>query len=499
MNPVTKANPPARLRRDSLSDLPATVRTPTYARTDLTPGIVHIGLGNFHRAHQAWYIHQMMQQGLAYDWAIIGAGVRKYDVVMRERLLAQDCLTTLIELDPTGISAEVIGPMIDYLPIEDNNAALIRKLVDPSIRIVSLTVTEGGYFLDANTGAFDTDHEDIRHDARNPNQPRTAFGAIVAALKQRRANGLKPFTALSCDNLQGNGRILRDCVVGLARMSDPDLANWIDGHGAFPNSMVDCIVPATTDQVVSQSLALGIDDRAPVSHENFRQWVIEDDFCAGRPPLEQVGVTLTHDVHSYEIMKLRVLNGGHQLLANVGEILSIPTISDCMLDPDILAFFEKVQAEEILPHVQAVPGTTGEEYLELVKKRFSNSAVHDTTRRVAFDGSSRHPVFLLPSLRDAVVSGSSIQGLALAEAFWCRMCTGVREDGSEIAPNDPYWEDLQKTALASKADPELWLNQRQYYGTSSISKQFSEAFTAWMNTIWQSGGRRAIAEYVTLV
>ncbi|CUK20284.1 Mannitol 2-dehydrogenase [Ruegeria denitrificans] len=498
MNPVTKANPPARLRRDGLSDLPATVRTPAYERSDLAPGIVHIGLGNFHRAHQAWYIHQMMQQGLAYEWAIIGAGVRNYDAVMRERLLEQDCLTTLIELDPKGISAEVIGPMVDYLPIEDTNAALIRKMSDPSIRIVSLTVTEGGYFLDANTGAFDTDHEDIRHDARNPDQPRTAFGAIVAALKQRRANGLRPFTALSCDNLQGNGRILRDCIVGLARMSDPDLAKWIDEHGTFPNSMVDCIVPATTDQVVSQSLALGIDDRAPVSHENFRQWVIEDDFCAGRPPLEQVGVTLTHDVHSYEIMKLRILNGGHQLLANVGEILSVPTISDCMLDSDILAFFEKVQAEEILPHVHAVPGTTEEEYLELVKKRFSNSAVHDTTRRVAFDGSSRHPVFLLPSLRDAVVSGSSIHGLALAEAFWCRMCTGIREDGSEIAPNDPHWEDLQKTALASKADPELWLNQRQYYGTSNISKQFSEAFTAWMTTIWQSGSRGAIAEYVTL-
>ncbi|CAD0184665.1 Mannitol 2-dehydrogenase [Ruegeria sp. THAF57] len=498
MTPVADSPPPILLRRDRLTDLPATVRTPAYQRSDLTPGIVHIGLGNFHRAHQAWYIHQLMQQGQARDWAIIGAGVRNYDAVMRERLLEQDCLTTLIELDPQGTSAEVIGPMIDYLPIEDNNAALIRKLADPSIRIVSLTVTEGGYFLDVNTGAFDTDHEDIRHDARNPGQPRTAFGAIVAALKQRRANDHRPFTALSCDNLQGNGRILRDSIVGLARMSDPDLAKWIDEHGAFPNSMVDCIVPATTDQVVSQSLALGIDDRAPVSHENFRQWVIEDDFCAGRPPLEQVGVTLTHDVHSYEVMKLRVLNGGHQLLANVGEVLSVPTISDCMLDEDILAFFEKVQAKEILPHVHAVPGTTGEEYLELVKKRFSNSAVNDTTRRVAFDGSSRHPVFLHPSLRNAVESGSSIDGLALAEAFWCRMCVGIREDGSEIAPNDPHWEELQKTALASKADPELWLNQRQYYGTSNISKQFSEAFTAWMTAIWQSGSRRAIADYVAL-
>ncbi|EEE39016.1 mannitol 2-dehydrogenase [Rhodobacteraceae bacterium KLH11] len=439
-----------------------------------------------------------MQRGLANDWAIIGAGVRRYDTEMRERLLEQDCLTTLIELDPKGMSAEVIGPMIDYLPIEDDNVALIRAMADPAIRIVSLTVTEGGYFLDANTGLFNVDHADIRHDAENPDQPRTAFGAMIKAYRQRYKNGLEPFTALSCDNLQGNGAILRTCIVGLARLSDPKLADWIDQNGAFPNSMVDCIVPATTEQVVSQCRALGVDDRAPVSHENFRQWVIEDDFRAGRPPLEQVGVTLTHDVHSYETMKLRILNGGHQLLANVGEILNVPTISDCMQDPDIVAFFRKVQTEEILPYVEAVPGTTATEYLELVEKRFANTTIHDTTRRVAFDGSSRHPGFLLPSLRDALASGCSLSGLALAQAFWCRMCAGVREDGSEIAPNDPHWGHLQKTALASRADPILWIEQSQYFGDLGCDTQFAEAFVAWLTTIWQHGCRVAIADYIAL-
>ncbi|WP_425079591.1 mannitol dehydrogenase family protein [Ruegeria denitrificans] len=496
MDPVANAKSPTRLRQESLSELPTSVKTPLYERSDLTPGIVHIGLGNFHRAHQAWYVHQLMQQGLAHDWAIVGAGVRSYDAAMRERLLAQDCLTTLIELGPNGMSAEVIGPMIDYLPIEENNTALIQAMADPATRIVSLTVTEGGYFLDANSGAFDSDHADIRHDAENPNQPRTAFGAMVAALRRRRAEGSKPFTALSCDNLQGNGTILRNCVVGLARMSDPELASWIDRHGAFPNSMVDCIVPATTDQLVSQCHALGVDDRAPVSHENFRQWVIEDAFCAGRPPLEKVGVTLTHNVHGYEKMKLRILNGGHQLLANVGEILNVPTIADCMKDPDIVAFLGKVQAEEILPHVEAVPETTAQEYLELVERRFANTAIHDTTRRVAFDGSARHPGFLLPSLRDALASGSSVSGLALAEAFWCRMCAGVREDGSEIAPNDPQWESLNSTARASKTEPELWLEQGFYSGDFGISTQFSNAFARWLTLIWQRGSRAAIAEYV---
>lgn len=497
MNPVAHATPTIQLRRDRLADLPATVRTPAYQPSDLTPGIVHIGLGNFHRAHQAWYIHKLMQQDQARDWAIIGAGVRSYDAGMRQKLLVQDCLTTLIELDPQGISAEVIGPMIDYLPIEAGNAALIRGMADPSIRIVSLTVTEGGYFLDANTGAFDTDHDDILHDAANPNRPRTAFGAIVAALGIRRANGLTPFTALSCDNLQGNGTILRNCIVGLARLSDPDLADWIDRNGAFPNSMVDCIVPATSDQVISQCNALGIDDRAPVSHENFRQWVIEDNFCAGRPSLEQVGATLTEDVHGYEAQKLRILNGGHQLLANVGEILNVPTISACMQDPDILAFFKKVQIEEILPHVDAVPGTTPQEYLGLVERRFENTAIHDTTRRVAFDGSARHPGFVLPSIRDAIASGSSINGLALAEAFWCRMCAGVREDGSEIAPNDPVWENLRKTALAAKTDPGLWLEQDLYCGDFDHDTQFVAAFARWLNEIWKNGSKAVLAEFVS--
>ena len=498
MGPVVNSKSPVRLRRDSFSDLPPTVRTPTYVSSDLSPGIIHIGVGNFHRAHQAWYLHQLMQQGLAHDWAVIGAGVRAYDAEMRERLLEQDCLTTLIELDPSGISAEVIGSMIGYLPIEEGNATLILRMADPSTRIVSLTVTEGGYYLDANTGAVNLAHDDIRHDAENPDQSRTVFGAIVAALRQRRANEAKPFTALSCDNLQGNGEILRNCVVGLARISDPELADWIDQNGAFPNSMVDCIVPATTDQVVSQCRALGVDDHAPVSHENFRQWVIEDDFCAGRPQLEQVGVTLTDDVHSYETMKLRILNGGHQLLANVGEILNVPTIADCMQDQDIVAFFRKVQAEEILPHVEAVPGTSAEQYLGLVEKRFANTAIHDTTRRVAFDGSARHPGFLIPSLRDALEAGSSVNGLALAEAFWCRMCAGVREDGSQIVPNDPQWQDLHKTALASRTYPELWIGQSQYFGNLGCDTRFSGAFSSWLAAIWQRGSRAAIAEYVAI-
>ncbi|MFQ6546338.1 mannitol dehydrogenase family protein [Aestuariibius sp. 2305UL40-4] len=485
-----------RLGLGTLEQLPEGIERPAYARSDLTPGIVHIGLGNFHRAHQAWYLHRLMQRGAALDWAIIGAGVRAYDAAMRERLLAQDCLTTLIELDPGGTSAEVIGPMVDYLPIEEGNGTLIRQMADPAIRIVSLTVTEGGYYLDPTSGAFDEGHEDVRYDAAHPDAPRTVFGAIVAALKARREAGVGPFTGLSCDNLQGNGDILRDCVVGLSRLSDPDLAAWIAAEGAFPNSMVDCIVPATTPEVLAQAAALGVADQAPVTHENFRQWVIEDRFCAGRPAFEEVGAIVTDDVPIYEAMKLRILNGGHQLLANVGEVLGVPTIADCMADAGIAGFFRKVQEREIVPYVRPVPESSPEDYLALVTRRFANPAIRDTTRRVAFDGSARHPGFLFPSLRDAMARGGSVRGLALAQAFWARMCAGVREDGSAIEPNDPVWAALHGAALAARADPAAWIGQGDLYGDLARHDGFAATFAEWLTLIWRDGSRAALEAYL---
>ena len=293
-----------KLSNATLAQLPAGVRGPRYDRAALTTGIVHIGLGNFHRAHQAWYLHRLMDEGLHHDWAIIGAGVRPSDAAQREKMLAQDCLTTLIELDPSGKSAEITGSMIDYVQVEQGSAALIRQMADPAIRIVALTVTEGGYYLSPANGGLNVDHPDLRHDAADPEAPTTAFGAMVAALKLRRAQGHGPFTCQSCDNLQGNGRILRQTVVGLARQSDPELADWIDHACTFPNSMVDCIVPATGPNELALAHGFGIEDQVPVTHENFRQWVTEDAFCAGRPDWDRVGATFTPRVHDYEAMKM---------------------------------------------------------------------------------------------------------------------------------------------------------------------------------------------------
>jgi len=485
-----------KLSNQTLGQLPDSVARPVYDRSGLSSGIVHIGLGNFHRGHQAWYLHRLMQQGLAHDWAIVGAGVRAADAAQRDRLAAQDYLTTLIALDPAKTTAEVTGSMIDFVPVQATNAALIAQMADPAIRIVSLTVTEGGYFVDPATKGFDADHPEIRHDAQTPDAPVTAFGAMIAALKLRRAAGIGPFACMSCDNLQGNGVILRQTVSSLARLSDPALADWIDENSSFPNSMVDCIVPATGPQELALVRSLGIDDACPVTHETFRQWVIEDDFCAGRPDWDKVGATFTDDVHNFEAMKIRVLNGGHQIIANAGELLSIQTIADCMANGTICAFFEKVAKDEILPHLKAVPGMEPMAYVSLISARFSNPRIVDTTRRVAFDGSSRHPGFVIPSIIDGLARGTPVTGLALVEAIWARMCAGAREDGSEIAPNDPYWEQLQQTALMARKTPQVWLAQRQYYGTLAEDESFVAAFSRWLGLIWEQGTAKTIGAYL---
>ncbi|MEM1364854.1 MAG: mannitol dehydrogenase family protein [Pseudomonadota bacterium] len=480
------------LSNANLGALPKAVPGPTYDRSKLSAGIVHIGVGNFHRAHQAWYLHRLMQRGLCHDWAIVGAGVRPNDAAQRERLLAQDCLTALIKLDPAGKSAEVTGSMIDYVPVEPDNSTLIKRMAQQDIRIVSLTVTEGGYYTDPGTGEFEASHDDIMHDAANPDIPRTAFGAMIEALRLRRANGAGPFTGLCCDNLQGNGAILRRTLLSLANMSDPGLAEWIDANCTFPNSMVDCIVPATGPKELALVAEFGVADAAPVTHENFRQWVVEDNFCAGRPDWDQVGATFSDQVHDFEAMKLQVLNGGHQLIAIPGDLLGIETISGCMASPLIRDFLLSTMRAEVLPTVKPVPGTTPRHYLELIDSRFANAEIFDTSRRVAFDGSSRQPGFIVPSIRDALAHDLPVEGLALMSALWMRYCLGVREDGSSIEPNDPNAQHLLQIAQQALDTPLVWLQQRQYYGDLANNHRFSTSFAGWADVLKSDGVAAAL-------
>ncbi len=484
------------LRLAALDQIPAGIAKPRYTRGGLTPGIVHIGLGNFHRAHQAWYTHRLMQDGRALDWGIVGAGVRPGDTEMRRKLLGQDCLTTLITLDPADISAEVTGAMLDFVPVQDDNAALIARMTQPEIRIVSLTVTEGGYFRDPSSGALDTEHPDIRFDAAHPRTPRTAFGAMVEALRQRRMQGAGPVTGLCCDNLQGNGAILRQTVVGLARLSDPQLADWIDAECSFPDSMVDCIVPATGAREIALVQKFGIHDTAPVTHERFRQWVIADEFCAGRPDWDHAGAVFTANVHDYETMKIRILNGGHQVICGAGALLGLETIAATMAHGPIRKMFRRICQTEIAPHVAPVPQTSVADYIDLVERRFANPEILDTTRRVAFDGSSRHAGFILPSIRDGLARGTSVDGLALVSALWALYCAGRRVDGADIVPNDPLWPELTKAAQKALSRSEAWLEQVHIYGDLKDAPRFSKAFAAWHRALLSDGVEACIARFM---
>ena len=470
------------------------VALPAYDRSRLTPGIVHIGLGNFHRAHQAVYLDDLFAMGEAQDWAILGAGVRAGDARMRDALLAQDCLSTVIELDPKGRSARRIGAMTGFIEVQADNAALIAAMADPAIRIVSLTVTEGGYFIDAMTGAFDPRHPEIVADAAEPKA--TAFGAIIAALRLRKAAGLPAFTVMSCDNLPGNGAVTRNAVVGLARLSDPAFADWIAANVAFPNGMVDRITPATGPHEREMAASFGLDDPVPVTCEPFRQWVLEDHFPMGRPALEKVGVTFTDHVHAYEAMKIRILNGGHAVIAYPGGLLDVEYVHEAMAHPLIRAFLDKVETEDIIPTVAPVPDTDLGAYYDVIRARFSNPEVADTVRRLCLDGSNRQPKFIVPALRDNLAKGMVPEGLTILSALWCRYCQGTTDSGAVIAPNDPNWDALSARAEAARSDPGAWLAMEEVYGNLAGNAAFAARFAHHLRDVWARGTTAVLQDYL---
>ncbi|MGL6211634.1 MAG: mannitol dehydrogenase family protein [Paracoccaceae bacterium] len=474
-----------------------TLALPGYDRSKLTPGIVHIGLGNFHRAHMAVYLDDLFARGEGHDWALVGAGVRAGDAKMREALRGQDYLSTVIQLDPSGHSARRVGAMVDFVEVQPDNAALIAAMTDPAIRIVSLTVTEGGYYIDPATGGFDAGAADILADARTPERPVTAFGAILAALKVRRAAGVAPFTVMSCDNIPGNGHVTQAAVAGLARLSDPALADWVLAEVAFPNGMVDRITPATGPRERELAASFGLDDPVPVTCEPFRQWVVEDNFPAGRPALEKVGVTFTPHVHAFEAMKIRILNGGHAIIAYPGGLRDIEHVHEAMADPQIKAFLDAVLTREVVPIVPPVPGVVLDDYKSLIVERFSNTEIADTIRRLCLDGSNRQPKFIVPSIRDGLAAGRSVEGLTLLSALWCRYCAGETESGAEIAPNDPNWEVLMHHARRAKADPSVWLSQRTIYGDLGDHAGFVAGFDRALRAVWAEGSQAVIGRYLS--
>lgn len=480
----------------NLSELAGKAAVPAYDRASLKAGILHFGVGNFHRAHQAVYLDDLFNAGGDHDWAIVGAGVLPSDKTLKAKLKRQDYLTTIVEQEADKSAARVTGAMIDYIEPGDT-PAIVARLADPAIRIVSLTITEGGYYIDPASGRFDPDHPDMRHDAGNPGAPRTVFGLILAGLKARRAAGTSPFTVMSCDNIPGNGHVTESAVAGLAGRIDPELAHWVRAEVAFPNGMVDRITPATGKREIDiLANEFGIEDSWPVFCEDFKQWVLEDDFPAGRPALEKAGVTFVQDVAPYELMKIRILNGGHATIAYPAALMDIHFVHEAMENDLVRGFLEKVEREEIIPCVPPVPDTDLDDYYTLIERRFSNPKIGDTVARLCLDGSNRQPKFVLPSTADQLNAGRSITGLALVSALWCRYCAGTSDSGREIPPNDASHARLKDAALKAKDEPGAFLAMGDIFGTVGQSGVFREAFAAHLAALWRDGTAETLRRYL---
>ncbi len=479
----------------TLAELAPNVARPAYARGDLTAGIVHFGIGNFHRAHLQIYLDRLMNAGRDRDWAIVGAGVTPYDVRMRDALQGQDWLSTVVEQSKTRSEARVTGVMTDFLPPMDG-PAIVRALADPAIRIVSLTVTEGGYFVNPALGKFDPENPAIVADAQNPDDPKTVFGLILAGLKARRAAGTAPFTVMSCDNVPHNGRVCRDAVAGLAAAQDAGFADWVRSEVAFPNAMVDRIAPATSDRernIVRDEF--GIIDAWPVFCEDFLQWVVEDAFPAGRPAFEAVGAEFVGDVTPWEMMKIRILNGGHATIAYPSGLLDVHFVHEGMEHPLVRAFLQKVERDEIIPIVPPVPNTDLGAYFAKFEERCLNPKIGDTIRRLCHDGSNRQPKFIIPSIADRLAKGLPVDGLALESALWCRYCFGTTDAGKVIEPNDPSWDRLQETARRARTEPAAWLGMRDIYGATADAPAFRDAFAGWLRALWDHGTAATLERY----
>jgi mannitol 2-dehydrogenase len=486
-----------KLSSNTFKSLASLAKLPEYDRSLLRGGIVHFGVGNFHRAHQAVYLDDLFNLGLDHDWAIIGAGVRPSDHDIRQKLLAQGLLSTVVEQDVDVSQARVTASMVEFLEVGDS-AGTVSRLADPLTRIVSLTITEGGYFIDPATQRFNRTHPDVVRDIEDGLQnPQTVFGLILAGLRKRRENGLQPFTVLSCDNIPGNGHVAEDVVVGMAELADPEFANWIRANVAFPSSMVDRITPVTSDRerkVLEESF--GIVDSWPVFCESFRQWVLEDRFSAGRPALEKVGVQFVDDVVPFELMKIRILNGGGAIVGYPAALLDIQYVHEALAHPLIRGFFHKVEHDEVIPVVPAVPGTDLNDYYSLIERRFSNPKIADTIARFCADGINRQPKFVLPTVADRLKEGKGVYGLALVSAFWCRYCYGETESGTPIPPNDADWDRLQEHAKRARQSPGAWLEMTDIFGELSNNAAYVSAFTAALESIWSEGTRATLEKYL---
>ncbi|KAI9148989.1 Mannitol 2-dehydrogenase [Paramyrothecium foliicola] len=477
------------------------VKIPTYDRSDVKEGIVHVGVGGFHRAHLAVYVDQLLQKHNHNDWAICGVGLRPNDAAMRDVLKSQDHLYTVIERSAKGSFANIVGSINSFLFAPDDREAVIAKMAHPDTHIVSLTITESGYYYNENTHELQSQDPDIQHDLANENSPVSTFGFLYAALVRRRKAGLKPFTVLSCDNMQKNGSITRHMLESFARLRDPEMANWIAEEGAFPNAMVDRITPSTSQNDI-KSLAddFLIEDAWPVVTEPFMQWVVEDKFCDGRPAFEKVGVQVVkdvHDVEQFEKHKLRLLNASHSAMAYPGQLAGFKYVHEVMEHPIYRKFIWQMMQEEVKPLLPDIPDVDIDQYCNTLMERFSNPTIMDQIPRLALNASGKIPQFIMPSIAEQIWVTGPFRRLCFVAGAWFQYINGVDDKGNKFEVDDPMRDELQRRAKAGGSDPRELLGIKMLFGDDLRNdKRFLDEISTAMSLIAKDGVMATITKYV---
>ena len=483
------------LNARALPSLDSLLATPAYDRTSVRTGMVHLGVGGFHRSHQAMYLDRLMNAGRAMDWGICGVGVLPGDRRMLDVLDAQDGLYTLVVKHPDGtLEPRVIGSIVEYLLAPDDPDAVVEKMAHPDTRIVSLTITERGYNTDPVTGAFEVGAPDIQADLRPDAVLRTTFGLVTEALARRRSRNLPPFAVLSCDNLQGNGDVARRAFTAFAALRDPELGAWVEREVPFPNSMVDRITPLTTpDDVAVLRDLFGVADAWPVVCEPFAQWVIEDHFPAGRPPWEEVGVQLVEDVTPYEAMKLRLLNGSHQAMAYFAGLAGYQHVHDACQDPLMNQFLRGYMDHEVSPTLPAVPGVDLEVYKQTLLDRFASPAVADTIARLCGQTSALIPKYVLPVVRAGLASGGDVHRAAAVVASWARFAEGWSDLGHPLPLVDRHADRLRANAGRLDSDPLAFIADRSIFGDLVDEDRFVTPYRWALTSLRERGARATLA------
>lgn len=490
-------NPQTRLSDKTLSQLDRRVLRPSYDRSKLRPQTVHMGVGGFHRAHQAVYLDTLLERGALFDWGECGMGVLPQDAAMREALRGQDYLYTVLERSAEVQVARIIGSIVDFSLAPEDPEAAIERLAHEDTHLVSLTITEGGYFLDEGSGHFLDGDPSIQHDIQQPEAPRTSLGYITAALKRRRARNIQPFTVMSCDNLQGNGHVTRKVILALAERQDPALSRWISENVAFPNSMVDRITPATTISDREELFQrFGIHDAWPVVTEPFLQWVIEDTFCNARPPWEEVGAQIVTDVLPYEVMKIRLLNASHMAIAYLGAMAGYTYVHEVMQD-DIFNNFVEAFMDEVTPVVPLIHGISIPDYKRTLIERFANPTINDRVARLCSEGSAKMPKWVLPSVVELAETRSSTKLLSLTIAAWIKyLQSPVDERGNPIVVVDARAEELKRVTRSIGDDPRSFLAMKSLFGPAYFAEpSFIQDIEAALKSLSGIGARETVRRY----